>query len=112
MTIRAYLRNGRIRARKLGVKWYVTESALREYFEEGAIPDNSPKKKKDYYYLVQGTNDLVSEQEKCGTVEETIECLKNQAIISLFQVAVVDPENNHIVEVEKAPDFLEHYDEG
>jgi excisionase family DNA binding protein len=112
MTIRAYLRDGKIRARKLGVKWYVTETALREYFEEGTISNDSPNKGKDYYYLVQGINDLVSEQEKCGTVEETIECLKNQAIISLFQVAVVDPENNHIVEVEKAQDFLERYGVG
>ena len=29
MTIRAYLRDGKIRGRKLGVKWYVTEEVCK-----------------------------------------------------------------------------------
>ncbi|MDZ7659073.1 helix-turn-helix domain-containing protein [Fodinibius sp.] len=44
MTIRAYLREGKIRARKLGVKWYVTEEALREYFNESSGWIQSPEK--------------------------------------------------------------------
>ena len=34
-TIRAYLRDGKLKGRKMARKWYVTEEALREYFEEG-----------------------------------------------------------------------------
>jgi excisionase family DNA binding protein len=109
VTIRAYLRDGKIRARKLGVKWYVTESALKDYFEERNTADNTSRKEKGYYYLVQGINDLVSEQEKCDTIGGTVECLKEQAILSLLQVAVVDRENEHIVEVMKAHDFLARY---
>lgn len=32
-----YIRTGLIKAKKFGVKWYVTEGALQEYF---AMPDN------------------------------------------------------------------------
>jgi excisionase family DNA binding protein len=32
-TIREYLKAGKIRGRKLAKRWYVTEEALREYFE-------------------------------------------------------------------------------
>ena len=32
-TIRAMLREGKIKARKLARKWYVTEQSLKEYFE-------------------------------------------------------------------------------
>ena len=32
LTLRSYLRTGRIRGRKLGVSWYVTEESLQEYF--------------------------------------------------------------------------------
>lgn len=111
MTIRAYLRDGKIRARKLGVKWYVTEEALREYFGETQTgkKQESPKKKKNYRYVVKGINDLVSEQEECETIEETIECIEDQAIISLFQVAIIDQENDEVVELVKARDFLERY---
>ena len=31
-TIREYLREGRLKGRKVGVKWYVSEESLREYF--------------------------------------------------------------------------------
>ena len=43
MTLRAYLREGRLKGRKLGVSWFVTENAIREYFEEAE--QTSPKKK-------------------------------------------------------------------
>jgi len=33
-TIRAYLRDGKLKGRKMAGKWYVTEEALREYFDE------------------------------------------------------------------------------
>jgi len=33
-TIRQMLRDGRIRGRKLARKWYVTEDALQEYFDQ------------------------------------------------------------------------------
>ncbi len=110
MTIRAYLREGKIRARKLGVKWYVTEEALREYFNESAGGSKSQKKKpKNYRYVVKGINDLVSEQEECETVDETIECIEEQAIISLFQVAIIDRETDEVVELIKARDFLDRH---
>lgn len=111
MTIRAYLRDGKIRARKLGVKWYVTEEALREYFNEPSDsgPSQEPKKPKNYRYIVKGINDLVSEQEECDTVEETIECIDKQAIVSLFQVAIMDRETDEVVELIKARDFLERH---
>ena len=109
MTIRAYLRDGKIRGRKLGVKWYVTEEALREYFNEpsGDKRRQASKKPKDYRYIVKGINDLVSEQEECETIEETIECIDSQAIVSLFQVAIIDRETDEVVELVKARDFLE-----
>lgn len=110
MTIRAYLRKGKIRARKLGVQWYVTEEALREYFNEPQS-SNEPKRRNSnsYRYVVKGVNDLVSEQEECETIDETIETIGNQAIISLFQVAVINRENDEIVELIKARDFLNRY---
>lgn len=111
MTIRAYLRDGKIRGRKLGVKWYITEEALREYFDEPSRSGSSQnrKKPKNYRYIVKGINDLVSEQEECETIEETIECIDNQAIVSLFQVAVVDRDTDEVVELIKARDFLERH---
>jgi len=111
MTIRAYLREGKIRARKLGVQWYVTEEALREYFNEpGTNGSTKPKKKpQNYRYVVKGINDLVSEQEECDTIEETIESIENQAIVSLFQVAVIDRDTNEVTELVKARDFLDRY---
>lgn len=111
MTIRAYLREGKIRARKLGVQWYVTEEALREYFGESgqSTAAKAPKKPENYRYVVKGINDLVSEQEQCASVEETIDCIKNQAIVSLFQVAIVDRDTDDVVELIKARDFLERH---
>ncbi len=110
MTIRAYLRGGKIRARKLGVQWYVTEEALREYFNEPAENKMKHQKiKKNYRYVVKGVNDLVSEQEECETIEEAVTCIDNLAIISLFQVAIIDKETDEVVELIKARDFLERH---
>lgn len=110
MTIRAYLRDGKIRARKLGVQWYVTEEALREYFDEPSANGVTKKKKnKSYRYVVKGINDLVSEQEECETIEETVECIENQAIVSLFQVAIIDRNSDEVVELIKARDFLDRH---
>lgn len=109
MTIRAYLREGKIRARKLGVQWYVTEEALRDYFAEPAKSSSDSKKKPSFRYVVKGINDLVSEQEECETLEETIECIQNQAIISLFQVAVIDKQTGEVIDLVKARDFLDRH---
>lgn len=119
MTLRAYLREGRIRGRKLGVSWFVTEDAIREYFEgpqqsaenEKPTPQeqNPTSEQVEYKYVVQGINDLVSEEEECSTVEETIECLENQAIISLFQVAIRDAKTDKLIELVKARDFLNRF---
>jgi len=113
MTLRTYLREGRIRGRKLGVSWYVTEEAIREYFDEPQPESISPQQKKKnaqkHRYIVQGINDLVSETEECETVREVISILNDQAIISLFQVQVVNRETNKITEIIKARDFLERH---
>lgn len=110
MTIRAYLREGRIRGRKLGVQWYVTEEALREYFDEPRSDGrSSSREKRSFRYVVKGVNDLVSEQVECGSVEEALACIEEQAIISLFQVAVIDRESDEVVELVKARDFLERH---
>lgn len=109
MTIRAYLREGKIRARKLGVQWYVTEEALREYFNEPSSTAKKPSRKGNYRFIVKGINDLVSEQEECETLEETIECIEQQAIISLFQVEIIDKKTDEVVELVKARDFLERH---
>lgn len=110
MTLRAYLREGKIRARKLGVSWYVTEDAIREYFEEPQ-PVVIPKAKQEaiYRYVVQGINDLVSETEVCEKISQVIEILNEQAIISLFQVQIIEKSTNNIVEIIKAREFLDRY---
>lgn len=114
MTLRTYLREGRLRGRKLGVSWYVTEEAIREYFDEpqsnaDTSPSQNNKNNGGRRYIVQGINDLVSETEECDTIEEVISTLKDQAIISLFQVQVVDRDSNEITEIIKARDFLDQY---
>lgn len=109
LTIRNYLREGKIRARKLGVSWYVTEEAIREYFDEPQPAPEPKRKKEDFRYIVQGINDLVSETEECETIEEVIEILNEQAIISLFQVQVVSRNSNEIVEIIKARDFIDQH---
>ncbi len=115
MTIRTYLREGRIRGRKLGVSWYVTEEALREYFGESTQNSSTPANSEassasiPYKYVIQGVNDLVSEKEECDTVEEALECLENQAIISLFQVAKVNRDSGEVVELIKAREFMDRH---
>jgi len=109
MTIRAYLREGRIKGKKLGVQWYVTEEAIRNYFEEPE--EKKVPAKRSLRYIVQGVNDLVSETEECDTVDEVLDTLNNQAIISLFQVKIVDEESGEVLELIKARDFLERYNE-
>ncbi|MEX0846050.1 MAG: helix-turn-helix domain-containing protein [Balneolaceae bacterium] len=111
MTLRTYLREGRIRGRKLGVSWYVTEEAIKEYFKEPHDAQSSTQKKnnRQYRYIVQGINDLVSETEECDTIEEAIQLINDQAIISLFQVRIVDRETDEITEIIKARDFIERH---
>lgn len=107
MTIRAYLREGKLKGKKLGVQWYVTEDAIRNYFDE---PEDEPKpKQRSFRYIVQGINDLVSETEECATVEEALETLNNQAILSLFQVKIIDSSSGEILEMIKARDFIERH---
>lgn len=40
-TIRRYLREGKLKGRKMAKKWYVTEASLRAYFE-GEEPEELP----------------------------------------------------------------------
>lgn len=107
MTIRAYLREGRIKGRKLGVQWYVTEEAIRNYFDQPE--ETQPVRKRKFRYIVQGVNDLVSETEECETIGEVLEVLDNQAIISLFQVKILDAESGEVLEIIKARDFMERH---
>lgn len=107
MTIRAYLRDGKIKGRKLGVQWYVTEEAIRNYFEEPEIQE--VKKVAQTRYVIQGVNDLVSETEECESIDETIDILNEQAIISLFQVKIVNAESGEVMELLKARDFIERH---
>jgi excisionase family DNA binding protein len=112
MTIRAYLREGRLKGRKLGVQWYVTEEAIKSYFDVGSEENaTKPEKKKQrsYRYVVQGINDLVSETEECETISETLECLNSQAIISLFQVEIRDESTGEMIEIVKGRDFIERH---
>ncbi|HKL16281.1 MAG TPA: helix-turn-helix domain-containing protein [Balneolaceae bacterium] len=106
MTIRAYFRDGKLKGKKLGVQWYITEEAIREYFDEPE-EKQATSKKRSLKYIVQGVNDLVSETEECGSVAETLDVLSNQAIISLFQVKIVDADSGEVLELIKARDFIE-----
>jgi len=105
MTIRAYFREGKLKGKKLGVQWYITEEAIREYFDEPV--DQQKPTKRPLKYIVQGVNDLVSETEECSSVGETLDVLSNQAILSLFQVKIVDSDTGEVLELIKARDFIE-----
>lgn len=134
MTIRAYLREGRLKGKKFGVSWFVTEKALKEFFlgdqnervqeqskdtssnssnitdeqfKVESLTEIAPLSK--YTYIVQGINDLVSESEECETIEEVITVLEEQAIISLFQVSTIRKKDGKLIEVLKAREFLEKY---
>lgn len=111
MTLRAYLREGRLKGRKLGVQWFVTEEAIRDYFNQPGKTEteSTSSTKKSLTYIVQGVNDLVSETEQCNSADETLDCLKNQAIISLFQVKIVDADTGEVLELIKARDFIERH---
>lgn len=37
-TLREYLREGRLKGRKLARRWYVSEDNIRDYFNEGEPP--------------------------------------------------------------------------
>lgn len=108
LTLRNYIRNGKIRGRKLGVSWYVTEDSIREYFDQSTQIEE-PSKKLNVKYIVQGINDLVSETEECDSIDDVLSVLNEQAIISLFQIRVINRSNNEIIEIMKARDFLERY---
>lgn len=115
VTLRMYLREGKLRGRKLGVKWFVTEVALRDFFD-GTTPssglnqsDRSESSTRLYRYRVEGVNDLVSEKEECDTLKKAIDCIESQAIISLFQVAILDRSTGEVVELVKARDFLDRH---
>ncbi|TVQ01433.1 MAG: DNA-binding protein [Balneolaceae bacterium] len=116
MTLRAYLREGRLKGRKLGVQWFVTEEAIRSYFDKDMTEANTSSTQKKQQqpklkYIVQGVNDLVSESEECDTISETLECLKSQAIISLFQIQITDAASGEIIEIVKARDFIVRHGE-
>ena len=65
------------------------EDAIRAYFEEPQEEKEPVKKKQPAVrYIVQGINDLVSETEECESIKDVLTVLNEQAIISLFQVAI------------------------
>ncbi|HBD42391.1 MAG TPA: DNA-binding protein [Bacteroidetes bacterium] len=132
VTLRHYLRSGKLKGRKLGVSWYVTEGALRDFFEETGFSEgegqqndapsskeaqsttSSSSKKgsqnvKRRQYVVQGLNDLVAEQETCDSIDETLECLDAQPILSLFQVTILDADTGKRLEILKAKEFMDRY---
>ena len=92
----------------MGVSWYVTEDSIREYFDQSTQIEE-PSKKLNVKYIVQGINDLVSETEECDSIDDVLSVLNEQAIISLFQIRVINRSNNEIIEIMKARDFLERY---
>lgn len=47
-TLRAYIRQGKLRARKAGTRWFITEDSLKEYFR------GTQKPKKDTHISLQG----------------------------------------------------------
>ena len=38
-TIRQYIKDGKLKGKKFGVKWFVPSGAIREYFEIDESPD-------------------------------------------------------------------------
>ena len=42
-SVRKFLRQGQIKGRKLANRWYVTEDALRAYFEQPEQPERPEK---------------------------------------------------------------------
>jgi hypothetical protein len=113
LTLRSYLRSGKIRGKKLGVSWYVTEEALLEYFnspdEAKEKPEPSALRAPSLHYIVQGINDLVSETEECSSANDVIAILEEQAILSLFQVKIMEKNTGRLIEIVKARDFIEQH---
>lgn len=113
LTLRSYLRSGKIRGKKLGVSWYVTEEALLEYFnspdEAKEKPEPSALRAPSLHYIVQGINDLVSETEECKSADDVIAILEEQAILSLFQVKIMEKNTGRLIEIVKARDFIEQH---
>lgn len=110
LTLRSYLREGKLKGRKLGVSWFVTEDSIREYFEQPQAEPQTMKQTANVRYIVQGVNDLVSETEECETINDVLTVLNEQAIISLFQVQIINAVTNEMIEIIKAREFLERYD--
>src|SRR5690625_6270547 len=83
MTLRAYLREGKLKGRKMGVQWFVTEEAIRDYFNQEQEPAEAKSPatttRPQLKYIVQGINDLVSETEECATIKETLDCLDRKS---------------------------------
>ena len=42
VTIRKYLRDGKLKGKKLARRWYVTEESLQDYFRQSE-PDRAPE---------------------------------------------------------------------
>lgn len=40
ITLRTYIKNGKLTAQKVGVKWYVTEESLRDFFNSKGKESN------------------------------------------------------------------------
>ncbi|MBM4055318.1 MAG: helix-turn-helix domain-containing protein [Planctomycetes bacterium] len=47
-TLRTYIRQGKLKARKMGTKWLVTEEALKDYFSD------TKKEEKENRVVLQG----------------------------------------------------------
>ena len=96
------------------MSWYVTEESLQEYFnapEKHSRDAEKPSKSNthNYRYIVQGINDLVSETEECETTSDVIELLQQQAILSLFQVKIMERKSKKVVQILKARDVIEQH---
>ncbi len=46
-TLRTYIKNGKLKAKKVAGKWIVTDSALQEYFKKGDRKEKHKKKRKN-----------------------------------------------------------------
>ena len=46
-TIRDYLKAGKLKGRKMGKRWYVSDHAIEEYFNTPAIPEELNEDDKD-----------------------------------------------------------------
>lgn len=43
VTLRSYIKKGKLKGRKLGTKWFISEESLREFFQENE-PDEKRKR--------------------------------------------------------------------